>query len=329
MSRWCVVVMLGLLVLLLSAASFAQGVSVTCASDNMGRNYCDVGQNGGVRLIRQRSDARCTEGSTWGTSGNQIWVDRGCRADFEVLPVRGGWNGNPNAGGAGTVTCASEDMRRNYCNVGANGGIRLLRQRSDARCTEGSTWGASNNQIWVDRGCRADFTVLPVGDGWNPNRPDRGDRGGDSRIVTCSSDDMQRNYCYAGRNGGIHLLRQKSDARCVEGRTFGVKGDQIWVDRGCRADFEVLARGGRGRDHDWDNDHDRDDRGRSGSIATIYCASDDMHRNYCNVGPNRGIRLVHQRSDARCEQGRTYGFDRDRIWVDRGCRADFEVQTRR
>ncbi|MBK7600121.1 MAG: DUF3011 domain-containing protein [Acidobacteria bacterium] len=41
-----------------------------------------------------------------------------------------------------------------------------------------------------------------------------------------------------------------------------------------------------------------------------------------------GVQLVRQRSDAACIQGRTWGFDRRRIWVDRGCRADFIVGNR-
>jgi hypothetical protein len=53
-----------------------------------------------------------------------------------------------------------------------------------------------------------------------------------------------------------------------------------------------------------------------------------MHRHTCNVGANRGIRLVRQRSDARCELNRSYGFSGNQIWVDRGCRADFEVMAR-
>src|SRR6185369_1271704 len=55
MSRRIVFITLGLLLLLLSCSSFAQTM-VTCSSDNMRRNYCEVGQNGGVRMIRQRSD---------------------------------------------------------------------------------------------------------------------------------------------------------------------------------------------------------------------------------------------------------------------------------
>ena len=47
-----------------------------------------VNTNGGVRLIRQRSDADCVYARTWGYDRNGIWVDRGCRADFEVGRLR-------------------------------------------------------------------------------------------------------------------------------------------------------------------------------------------------------------------------------------------------
>lgn len=59
---------------------------------------------------------------------------------------------------------------------------------------------------------------------------------------------------------------------------------------------------------------------------SIYCASDDGRRHTCPVNTSGGgVRLVNQTSDAACMQGRTWGFDRNGIWVDRGCRAEFEV----
>jgi hypothetical protein len=33
-------------------------------------------------VIQQLSSSPCREGYTWGYAGNQIWVDRGCRARF-------------------------------------------------------------------------------------------------------------------------------------------------------------------------------------------------------------------------------------------------------
>jgi hypothetical protein len=36
-------------------------------------------------LVRQRSGSPCIEGRTWGRDRSGVWVDRGCRADFEVV----------------------------------------------------------------------------------------------------------------------------------------------------------------------------------------------------------------------------------------------------
>ena len=55
------------------------------------------------------------------------------------------------------------------------------------------------------------------------------------------------------------------------------------------------------------------------------CASDDMRRHNCPVNTSGGVRLVNQRSQSPCIQGRTWGFNRRGVWVDRGCRADFFV----
>lgn len=57
---------------------------------------------------------------------------------------------------------------------------------------------------------------------------------------------------------------------------------------------------------------------------TVYCESGDGRRHWCREGIGRRVRLIRQRS-GRCIQGRTWGVDRAGIWVDRGCRADFEV----
>lgn len=155
------------------------------------------------------------------------------------------------------------------------------------------------------------------------------------RIVSCSSNDMHRHYCEIGPNDGVRVANQHSEARCVQGQTYGVRGSQMWVDHGCRADFMVISDrrgsdhdgpGYRGRDHHGPPNHDsHDDWNNGGSSRTVYCASDNMRRNYCDVGPSRSIRMVRKRSDAACDLNRTYGFDRNRIWVDRGCRAEFEV----
>jgi hypothetical protein len=63
-------------------------------------------------------------------------------------------------------------------------------------------------------------------------------------------------------------------------------------------------------------------------VQTFYCESGDMKRHWCSEGLSGTVRLVRQKSDAPCIQGRTWGRDRGGVWVDRGCRADFEVTRR-
>ena len=61
-----------------------------------------------------------------------------------------------------TVTCESRGGRSEYCSTGMRrADVRLDRQLSDAPCREHDTWGTDRNGggIWVDRGCRAVFSV--------------------------------------------------------------------------------------------------------------------------------------------------------------------------
>jgi hypothetical protein len=81
----------------------------------------------------------------------------------------------------------------------------------------------------------------------------------------------------------------------------------------------------------WSGHGRNDDRGGDGGYRGqgIYCASDDGKRHTCAINTNgTGVRLVNQRSGSACEEGRTWGVNRSGIWVDRGCRADFEVGGR-
>jgi hypothetical protein len=60
---------------------------------------------------------------------------------------------------SGTITCSSDNGKRNYCTADTRSGVRLVRQISGSPCQEGSTWGYDSRGIWVDRGCRAEFAV--------------------------------------------------------------------------------------------------------------------------------------------------------------------------
>ena len=148
------------------------------------------------------------------------------------------------------VTCASDDGKRHLCQVPTEYGVRMVNQRSGSPCTQGQTWGFNHKGIWVDRGCRADFWLgggyhggghhgggeYPNGGGGYP-----GGGGGypNGQKITCSSNDGKRNYCNANTSGGVRMVNQRSGSPCIQGQTWGFNKNGIWVDRGCRADFQL------------------------------------------------------------------------------------------
>jgi hypothetical protein len=58
--------------------------------------------------------------------------------------------------------------------------------------------------------------------------------------------------------------------------------------------------------------------------GTIRCESRNNNRNFCRVDTENTVTLRRQLSNAPCQRNRTWGFDRNGIWVDRGCRGDFD-----
>lgn len=58
--------------------------------------------------------------------------------------------------------------------------------------------------------------------------------------VTCESRDNQRTVCRIPGDSPVRLLRQLSDAPCVEKRSWSRTSDGIEVDNGCRAVFATI-----------------------------------------------------------------------------------------
>lgn len=59
---------------------------------------------------------------------------------------------------------------------------------------------------------------------------------------------------------------------------------------------------------------------------TLTCGSVGGRHNTCRLSEPGYVTLVRQVSGARCEQGRSWDFDRREIWVDNGCEAEFRVE---
>lgn len=137
----------------------------------------------------------------------------------------------------------------------------------------------------------------------------------DRDFIDCSSNDYKYETCYVRRHiVEARLISQFSRTDCIEGRTWGFYRDTLWVDNGCRGRFEVITR--------------EDYPSRS---ELVKCSSNDYRFDSCYPSSGQTIRFVvleRQESRTDCIEGRTWGYDRHRIWVDNGCRGIFRVHFR-
>jgi hypothetical protein len=161
----------------------------------------------------------------------------------------------PYGGGYGdSIECRSSGYNYQRCDV-PWGDARIVRQLSDSQCIRGRTWGYDRRGfIWVDRGCAARFVAGGGGGGYGPGPGGPGPGPGgpwqpgpgwnNQFITTCGSPQFRYAFCAVDVGGGgrVSIRRQTSDARCIEGQTWGWNRAGIWVDRGCSADFLVDRR---------------------------------------------------------------------------------------
>lgn len=212
------------------------------------------------------------------------------------------WNGSSWRGQ--TLVCSSNDRKRRQCRTPFNGRPVLVENISGTRCVEGRNFGGGGGTMWVDGGCRGRFAEGRGGGHTGPSG------GGD--LVRCESRDNRQQAC--AFRGRAVLVRQLSKTVCVEGRTWGQRGDTLWVDDGCRGEFAQGHGPGNGRP------------GHAGghSSYSVTCNSDDRRRRNCDWDRRQGRPVVVQQlSSTRCEENRNWGWNGGSIWVDGGCRARF------
>ena len=207
---------------LFATSSAAFGARMTCESRNFQRNYCPAGERiSSVRLVRQQSNAPCTQGRTWDHDGRGIWVTQGCSAEFDFR----------HAGGR-EIACTSRDYERRFCPSERRiASAWLIEQRSRATCAQGRTWGFQGDGIWVSGGCNGLFGIEERQGGPANNR------------VACESRGFQYAFCSVARSiRRAWIDQQRSQSPCIQGRTWGFQPNGIWVDRGCNAVFAFEAR---------------------------------------------------------------------------------------
>ena len=199
---------LGLTAALLSVSSPALADStIRCESSDGNWRACSVDTRGGVTLSRQLSRSGCWQGDTWGYDRNRIWVTNGCRAEFRVGSSNPSSRGNNNGAIAGALI------------VGAIAGAVIANHndRDDDRYDRPNCG---------PRGCDNDYGY------------------GQSRRFTCESRNGNQQWCgeRVGRRDHVDVARQLSRGECQYGRSWGVDRGEVWVDRGCRAEFVISSR---------------------------------------------------------------------------------------
>lgn len=124
----------------------------------------------------------------------------------------------------------------------------------------------------------------------------------------CASPDGKYRECQLPVDGRARLVKKKSDAPCVEGQSWGQRGDRVWVTSGCRAKFEVVRGGGGG----------------GGSGQQIDCRSQNNRYHECALRSGHEARLLRDYS-GRCRKDSTWGTRPGVLWVTNGCQGRFEL----
>lgn len=200
---------------------------------------------------------------------------------------------NPT-GTDGVVRCESDTNRPQSCTTGWNTTSRLVRQLSGAPCIEGQTWSSSPGLVWVNNGCRAEFSA-----NWSGTNASTGDS------LRCESTNNRQQSCPTPWNTSSRLVRQLSGAPCVENQSWWSGNGQVTVSGGCRAEFAA----------GWA------DTGSNGN--TIRCESGNNRARVCATPWDAPSRMTRQLSGSACIEGRTWFSSRGQVRVSGGCRAEF------
>lgn len=299
---------------------------IRCESRDDREQFCRASVGGDARLVRQLSNTPCRQGQNWRWTSDGFYVRDGCRAEFEYVE-RGSVGGGSGGGWGGSydrLRCESEQNREKYCNASIGGNVTVARQLSDTACIQDRTWNWDRNGIRVWGGCRAEFSYQrrgSSGGGWGGSGGGSG--GGWSNPydrLTCQSLGNREQYCAAQINGDVRVVRQLGGQTCVQGRTWNWNHDGIRVWANCRAEFEYRrADGSGGSGGNW---------GGGGRRERVTCKSEDFRERFCRADISGAVRIVKQKSDRPCVQGRTWTWSHDGIRVWEGCAAEFEYVAR-
>lgn len=277
------------------------GKVIRCESRASAPEICKADTRGEIHVLRQLSKTTCIKNRNWRITREGIEVSKGCRADFNIGPPK-------KVYGNQVILCESVGHRWNLCKADTRDGVRLVRQLSDASpCIRNQTWGVRAEGVWVASGCRAEFKTGEVEDQPASGTP--------IKITRCDSENGMRKRCRLETGKGVRLAHRISSSPCTFGSTWGFDEDEIWVRRGCRAEFQIDTPPAV-----------LDAKPEIPSDATLVrCESEDNRSKRCPTVPFSQIQVKEQLSQKVCEEGKSWRIDKGAIVVKSGCRAMFAV----
>jgi hypothetical protein len=221
--------------------------------------------------------------------------------------------------GGRTVRCESDDHRTEVCRIDTRGGVRIVDQESRAPCIQGRTWGYDGRGIWVSQGCRARFQI-------------------GSAYASRNSRYYGNNGYTAGRNGYYGNGGYYGGSNGYYGNSNGYYGNSNGYYGGSNGYY---GNGGYGTGSYGTGRYDNPIAAILGAVLgggydnryyagrqpqTFRCESVNGYPRFCRLPfEAHRIDLRRQLSHTRCDQGYNWGWQRDGVWVERGCRAEFIV----
>jgi hypothetical protein len=281
---------------------------ITCGSASGRLDTCRTeGRPASVRLVKELSNKRCRQGANWDYNATLVWAKDGCRGSFEIT-----YESATTTPGVQHITCGTASGAQVICKTdGYATAVRLVRELSDDRCRERSTWGNTDSYIWANRGCRAEFEVAYRG---------AAPISADTRRITCGNvSDVHVQCAIVGGATGVRLVRDLSGGRCRQGSSWDHTAAFIWANQGCRAEFEVSYGGSA-------TPKPSPTPTPAPATRVITCGNASGSSMSCNAfGTVATVSLKRDRSGGACSQSSSWGLAEESIWVAHKCYGEFEV----
>jgi hypothetical protein len=275
-----------------------------------------------ITVVPGQTDKKGNLAATWrtarGAAGTCLIDARGRVVDFRTTTA-GPYQPAARPGGTTRLTCESHENRRNECPVPEHVDVRLIRVISANPCLEGRSWGSDDRKIWVTGGCRGEFELKPVRrPGYDVDRPDAV---ADLQALRACREEVLRRF------PGTPNAQVTTSVRSRQGQ--GIIRVDWNMRRGGGGECGVNRAGKVAQFREWPGTQPggRRDEISPPVVRQVTCESLGGERKECAL-PSRGrVRLTKVLSVAPCTEGRSWGYNLDRIWVTAGCRAEFQVET--